>query len=316
MSMPGNAVSSTPVAAALLPPDRLDRLLNLTVDYELGGVALNDPSQGLQVQAWEAWSDGTRVWVAPSPARVPAVLVLTGAGITEVSLAFDQNMAASLAYVEAGVTKMYWFDSAVPGMVVTAFAGASSPMITLDDKRGFSTRGGTSDILLFYLRAGGVYYRQQRDRFITERLMAIAVPPNSRIVAVGMGLNNRMQVWLSDFYGTAYTDLLTDMLYTVDTGQVVPLLAGAVQPGLWRSEVFSTNAHSSMAWARVEGNYPVTLRVYADGGLVAVLPPFASDDPVRLPAVRGTDWYVEVESTVGRAVRVTLASSLAELTGG
>src|SRR5690606_35250660 len=65
-------------------------------DWELGGVALNDPSQGLSVKVWHAFAthdhdtDVVTVWVeAPG---VPATELFSGIGITEIALAFDQNM--------------------------------------------------------------------------------------------------------------------------------------------------------------------------------------------------------------------------------
>lgn len=319
MSMPGDAISSTAVQAALLSPDNRDRT-DLLLDYELGGVALNDPSQGLQVQPWEAWSDGAHVWVAPSPGRSPTTLLLTGSGITEVALSFDQNMRPTVAYVEAGLAKLFWFDTSIGAMVTTSYAGATSPMLTLDDKRPVATLGGTSDVLFFYLLAGSLCYRQQRDRFTIERVLGAVPPASTRINRVGMGANNRLQIWVGDVAGTeagaVHTDLLTDTLYTVDSGQVLPMFHGAPDTGLWRSAVIQTDSQPSMAWARVEADYPVTLRIYADGALVLAPPPFTSDDPIRLPPVRGAEWFIEVESTGGRVVQVTLAGSLAELIGG
>lgn len=319
MSLPGDAAASTAVQAPLLSPDNRDRT-DLLLDYELGGVALNDPSAGLQVQPWEAWSDGAHLWVAPSPGRTPTTLLLTGSGITEVALAFDQNMRPTVAYVEAGLAKLFWFDTSIGAMVTTSYAGATSPMLTLDDKRPVATLGGTSDVLFFYLLSGSLCYRQQRDRFTIERVLGAVPPTSTRINRVGMGSNNRIQVWLGAVAGTeagaVYTDLLTDTLYTVDTGQVLPMFSGSAAIGLWRSAVFRTDAQPSMAWAKVEADYPVTLRVYADGLLVMAPPPFTSDDPIRLPPVRGVEWFVEVESIGGRVAQVVLASSLAELIGG
>lgn len=318
MSLPGNAASSSAVQAALLSPDNRDRS-DLLLDYELGGVALNDPSGGLQVQPWEAWSDGAHVWVAPSPGRTPTTLLLTGSGITEISFAFDQNMRVTVAYVEAGTTKLFWFDTSVGAMVTTSYAGASSPMLALDDKRPVATLGGSSDVLFFYILGGDLRYRQQRDRFNTERTLATLPPTSTRINRVGMGANNRMQIWAGDVAGTeasaVYTDLLTDTLYTVDSGDVLPLFHGPAETALWRSGVFQTDAQPSMAWAKVEADYPVTVRIYADGELVLAPAPFTSDDPIRLPAIRGAEWFIEVESTGNRVVQVVLASSLAELIG-
>lgn len=315
MSMPGNALSSEPVQAAHLPPDNRDRK-DLLLDFELGGIALNDPSQGLQVQPWEAWSDGASVWVAPSPGRTPTTLLLTGSGITEVALSFDQNMRPTVAFVEAGLAKLFWFDASVSGMVTTTYAGASSPMLTLDDKRAIATLTGTSDVLFFYLLSGSLCYRQQRDRFAIERVLGAVPPTSTRINRVGMGANNRVQVWLGAAVAeadssTVYTDLLTDTLYVVDTGQVLPMFVSAANTSLWRSRVFEEHDQPSFGWARVDAvSYPVTLTVLADGDPITQSVP--SDEPVRLPAVRSREWQVEVVGS-SRVLSVRLASSREEL---
>ena len=314
MSLPGNAASSSAVQAALLSPDNRDRS-DLLLDYELGGVALNDPSGGLQVQPWEAWSDGAHVWVAPSPGRTPTTLLLTGSGITEISFAFDQNMRVTVAYVEAGTTKLFWFDTSVGSMVTTIYAGATSPMLTLDDKRALSTLTGTSDVLFLYLVGTSLRYRQQRDRFTIERTLGAVPDGATRISRVGMGANNRLQIWAgaiaSTDAGAVYTDLLTDTLYTVGGGGVVPMFQGADNEGLWRSGIFEAHDQPSFGWARVDAvSYPVTLTVLADGQSIAQAVP--SDEPVRLPAVRSREWQVEVRATV-RVLSVRLASSREEL---
>ena len=68
----------------------------------------------------------------------------------------------------------------------------------------------------------------------------------------------------------------------------------------------------SFGWAQVEASgYPVTLRMLADGlEIAAVAVP--SEDPVRLPAVRGRTWQVEIVGA-SRVVAVRLASSRQEM---
>ena len=311
MALPNNMASSVPVRSAWLAPDDVGRT-DLLIDYELGGVGLNDPSEGLQVQTWEAWSDGVSVWAAPSPSRTPATLLLTGTAITEVSIAFDQNMHATLAYVDGGVTKLYWYDTIVPGMVVTSFTGASSPMICMDDKR--EGMNASNDILFFYLRSGSIYYRQQRDRYGVERLLGTGVPATVRISFVGMGTTGRMQIGMHGPHSATYTDLLTDTLYVQDGSDVTPLLSGAAQTGLWRSRIFVLDDQPSFAWARVEADYPAILRIYGDGDLVYETPAIISDEPIRLPVARAREWQIEVESAT-RVIEVKLAGSILELMG-
>ena len=190
--LPTNAFSSVATPAPFLAPD--DRVRDsLLTDYEVGGIALSDPSEGMLYQVWTAWADentGT-VYCAPELGGSPATL-FTAPGITELSLTFDQNMRACVAFVQAGVTNLWWFDSYAATMVITSFAGAESPMVSLDDKRPLQT--GSSDILFFYLRGGQIFYRQQRDQFGVERYLADAPANAQRIDAVGMNTGGRMQL--------------------------------------------------------------------------------------------------------------------------
>ena len=69
----------------------------------------------------------------------------------------------------------------------------------------------------------------------------------------------------------------------------------------------------SFAWARVNGpgSFAVTVRVIADG--VEVWSEVCSlRTPLRLPAIRGRVWEIEVEGT-SEIVDVTLAASSEEL---
>ena len=54
MAMPANVLSTVPHPDDYLPPIDKDR--GLLEDWEMGGIALNDPSQGLRVQEWHLTS--------------------------------------------------------------------------------------------------------------------------------------------------------------------------------------------------------------------------------------------------------------------
>jgi len=163
-----------------------------TVDYEDGGVAIQDPSQGLLVKRWRAQLVELDV-IVDADGVEPFVLI-SGAGITEISLTFDQNMRPTLAYVQEGVSKLRWFDS-LPGQVVTtSYAGIRTPRITLDDKR--YTQTGSSDIILAYIRVsdGALCFRQQRERFETERVLSAG--PHKGLIKIGFSRKLQLQFLL------------------------------------------------------------------------------------------------------------------------
>lgn len=188
MALPQNQLSAVPVPAAYLRPDDHARV-NPLYDYERGGVALNDASQGINGWDWKAWVEEDDILLARAPYDSPTTLI-TAAGTTWISLAFDQNMRPALAYMQAGVCKLYWYDTTIPGPTTTTFANCTSPMLCMDDKR--QGADPWNDILFVYVRAGSIRYRQQRDRYNTERTL-VAVDPG-HIVQVGMAQNLRVQI--------------------------------------------------------------------------------------------------------------------------
>lgn len=184
MALPDNSLSSVVVAGEFLSPDSL--VNSVLVDWERGGIALNDGTQGLDVQDWVAYVEGDSLKVGTSQEN--GVEILVRPGTTWVSLAFDTNMRPALAFVQAGVAKLYWYDSAVEGSVETEFPGVLYPRLSTDDRRNpFVT---SRDIIFAYVRNGALYFRQQRERFGTERLLSAVAPGILR--NIGMGTGNRL----------------------------------------------------------------------------------------------------------------------------
>ena len=189
--IPLQTLSSRAVQSAFLPPRNVVR--EPLIDYELGGVALQDPSQGLKVQTWRAEVIGDDVVLAAD--NVPPAIVFTQPGITEIALAFDQNMQPFLAYmINDDEAKFRWFDTQVGDFVVNDLpAGSYSVRCTLDDKRSVSgTLLGRSDIILTYLRGGTLYMRAQRDRYQVEYALATDLD-RYEIGQFGMSRNWRLQ---------------------------------------------------------------------------------------------------------------------------
>jgi len=169
--LPDAVRSTSVVAAAFLPPRNVVRVK--LVDFDLGGVAIQDPTQGLQVKVWRAEVIGDDVVL--SAEGVTPTTIFTQAGITEIALTFDQNMQPFIAYVLNDTDAHFrWFDGTLSQFVVSDLpAGSHSPRCALDDKRDAAgTLAGASDIILTYLREGTLYARVQRDRYSDEYELA------------------------------------------------------------------------------------------------------------------------------------------------
>lgn len=188
--LPDDALSVTDAPGAVLAPDNQTRVL--LVDRELGGVAISDTTQGLQYRTWRAWYVSPDVRVAPEDDLGNYTSVNVGAGVTELSLSFDINMRITLAYVQSGVCKLYWYDSSLPGYTTTTFTGASTPFLALDDKRELAN--SYNDVILFYVKAGNLCCRYQRDRYLDAYEHTLQAVPPGRIVNVGMTDAFRIQL--------------------------------------------------------------------------------------------------------------------------
>ncbi|WP_444931500.1 hypothetical protein ACJJIF_06910 [Microbulbifer sp. SSSA002] len=191
MALPENSLSTLAISAPFVGGAALP-VRDIT-DYETGGIAIRDSSEGLQYQVWRAriLNDGTDIVL--DAREVDEFTLISGSDITEVSLAFDRNMYPVIAYVEAGTAKLNWYDSSAAEQVTTDWPGIITPRVTLDDKR--QLQSAASDVIFAYLKDGHLYYRQQRDRFETEYLLQADVDSDG-LIKIGMNRQHRLQFLL------------------------------------------------------------------------------------------------------------------------
>lgn len=193
MALPENRLSIEParapfIGARAFPTSKI-------VDYEDGGVGIQDVSEGLLFQRWRALlfnpgqSDSYVQLDAPS---VTPFALVSLPGLTEISISFDQLMQPTLAYVQDGIAYLRWYDSAAAEYVTdTIGAGIITPRVSLDDKRYIASNGyQSSDVILAYVKGGNLYYRQQRDRYTIERLLKTGVKP---LIKIGFNRGLRFQ---------------------------------------------------------------------------------------------------------------------------
>ena len=161
---PDNVASTYPSPAAFL--GGRGRTISGVQDFEDGGFALRDSSRGLMYQVWQAKREEGGIIMLSAPNSAP-MEILRGDRISEISFTFDQNMRLVLAYVDDGVAKMSWYDTAAEKEVLTILGDdVITPRVALDDKR--VQQLGLSDVVLMYVRGDAIYHRLQRDRYEIE----------------------------------------------------------------------------------------------------------------------------------------------------
>lgn len=193
--LPGDAPLLVDPILAASYVDTMRTFADALIDYERGGTALNVPDDGLNVQTWTLRYESPAVIVSGTIA--PDTTLFSRPGITELALAFDQNMRPFVAFVENGVPRFWWYDTVVGAGVFTDLpVDALHPRCCLDDHR--EAQSAVSDIILAYTRGADLYYRQQRDRYATEYLLTTGVDGTLAAIGMNTGLRLQFQIGLGD----------------------------------------------------------------------------------------------------------------------
>ncbi|AIK67608.1 hypothetical protein ABTNL_47 [Pseudomonas phage vB_PaeP_PPA-ABTNL] len=171
--------------------DRRD--INDRNDYVDGGIAIQDPSQGLLYQEWHAELLEDGIYLTPEKDRVTTRI---GPGINEgvasMAVTFDQNMNYIVVYSKQGEGFIDFFDSAIEERNVMNIGPVDYIKADLDDRRPEGS--AWAQVLVCYTRQGNFYIRASSTRFTEEELIIGTGKVTRPIVKCGMAANWRFQV--------------------------------------------------------------------------------------------------------------------------
>jgi len=175
-----------------------------SADREKGGIALSDPSAGIDVDDWESsYDSNTGIFSLKNKRTLISYPVLTIPDAVKISFAFDANMRPSVAWTDSlGSAKFYWYDSVPEDYTTTTLpAGTKTPVVCHDQKLSFFTILNVTDVILFYIKSNNtLVWRIQRERYNTEHYVC-DVSADAQLLKVGMGTDNRLKIVFSS--GTA-----------------------------------------------------------------------------------------------------------------
>lgn len=140
----------------------------------IGPIGIQDTSDELTSKFWgAAFKQSTQELLLIDTEEETTEVILTETdGMVKVALAFDQNANDTYAWItNLGDLKIRWFDASLPGDAIINFGAAQSVTLTMDTK--YYPSSIDSDILLFYIRNGAIFYRIQRDKYATEYTTAV-----------------------------------------------------------------------------------------------------------------------------------------------
>lgn len=187
-----SGLHTTSAPGDFIYPDNLpySRLL----DYEQGGVALSNPSQGVTGYVWSCRAVGQSIQLKIGDGAWEELF--THPAPYELSFAFDQNMRPLVAVAtKEKVLSLYWFDPTQAQYTTTVIGAGRSPRLSLDDKRAFAN--AHNDVILAYISGSSLVYRVQRERFESSHVAATGIPAHARLKNFGMCTNLRVQFTVS-----------------------------------------------------------------------------------------------------------------------
>jgi hypothetical protein len=176
--LPDSTFSATAASSSFINEVRTDAF----IDFELGGIAIGDASQGLLVKKWECAYEDEQIKIGYEN---HFETVLTVEKVTYLSFAFDINMRPIIAYVADGNCHLWWYDSQQSEQVNTNLGACIFPQLSLDEKR--SALSANADVIFAYIRNSKLYMRIQRERFQIEHEITQA----KRLIQIGMMTNYR-----------------------------------------------------------------------------------------------------------------------------
>lgn len=152
-----------------------------------GGLTIGVAAGGLDLMDWIGRVDAGQFKIQGPGAELTVVAV---PGALSATFAFDRNMNPAICWNTVAGAKFYWFDTVAGEYKTTDYPLAQNAMVIHDDVRDLAE--SRSDVVLFYQHAGSIYYRQQRERYLTEHLARAGASGN--IIRVGMGTADRLLI--------------------------------------------------------------------------------------------------------------------------
>jgi len=166
-----------------------------TLDYEDGGLALQNPAGGLNRQVWQARllnAGEKQSHVVMQAETVEPFIIWQQPYLEEFSFSFDQNMQPVFAYRQSGRAKLRFFDSVPQAFsIIELEQGAMTPRVALDDKRDFLGYA-QSDVILAYVWGGNLVKRLGSERYQNTHLVQANVG-RAGLIKIGMNKGLRFQ---------------------------------------------------------------------------------------------------------------------------
>lgn len=193
--LPLNSLSTQAIQGAYLYPYAVVRS-SLVEDFQIGGIGLQNPSQGHQTDLWYGyWDTGTNSAYVRKGIGGTDIFLHTESNVFEFAFTFDQNMRwVTMVTLTDGTSKFRWYDSSVAAYVTTVYTGIASVRLVLDDTRFLQLQTGATDVIMTYIKlaTNELCFRAQRDRYLIEYILYS--PLSANLLISNFGMHNRLRL--------------------------------------------------------------------------------------------------------------------------
>lgn len=200
-----NRWTDTAVKGVLIHPYSTPQL-NPHSTQDLGPIAVGDTSQGTSARVWTATLDKSGQVVLEDYG-----VLFTRQGLYRICLTFDTNGRPSVAFEDKDGVWVWWYDTLISANTFAYIGQGNTPFIRLDERRAdFSA---IADMVLVYFRDGKLFFRLQRDRFLTEYTTQFENIFPTTVLNFGLADNQRLQLEYEDRalnYIQTYVKVLTE----------------------------------------------------------------------------------------------------------
>lgn len=183
MSIAALTLTPNPMQGTFLYTVRAER--DQLIDFEQGGIALNDGSQGTDVQLWSGiYLDGGFQLSAPT---VPPTIVYSTPNVTRFAFSFDQNMQPVLAWQDPSGAHVRFYANTGHFQIQDLEAGAVNVCMSADSNNPLDVN--IRNVILAYNVGDSLNARVQVESYADAHVLDGAFP--YAMTACGPGTDYR-----------------------------------------------------------------------------------------------------------------------------
>lgn len=181
--IPNNVLVTTDEYVRLTEPESLKK--SGLIDYERGGVALGNSSEGLNSYNWTLTVKDKHKAMLSREGQGEVQVYEYPSRPIDIAFCFDQSMNVVLAWQDTNFNLfLRRYSTSLGAFSVVPFGLGKCPRLTLDEKRPEFI--GNSDVIFAYISNKALKYRVQREGYNIEHVVEDDMLGSQRLARIGV----------------------------------------------------------------------------------------------------------------------------------